>query len=372
MRVEREKLGDWFIYGREVAWKYSLTSVGRPAARFSDLGLTIDGGMSLDWGGHYFGPPALKQRLVATQGYDLEPEQLFLANGTYEANYVAVMALVEKGDEVVLEAPPGPRSGVLCRAIGANVKVLRLREENRWKPDPDELRRLVTDRTKLVFINHPNNPTGSVLSSDDMERHRRRWRAGTGRYLLSDEIYRGLEWDGPLSPSAVNAYERGIVTSSLTKTLGMCGLRLGWVGSRDKEFLDRAFALHRYGVMVNDVFGEQPRRGGPRAGDLGPPPGGGEADRPPEPPARDRLDGAQLALQLGRPRAGRSRRFRASSCRCRRGTCAARSSASPRGRTSSRASATARSSTTTSAWDSARRRPRCRRGWPSWRCSPAR
>ena len=73
MRVEREKLGDWFIYGREVAWKYSLTSVGRPAARFSDLGLTIDGSMSLDWGGHYFGPPALKQRLVQTQGYDLAP-----------------------------------------------------------------------------------------------------------------------------------------------------------------------------------------------------------------------------------------------------------------------------------------------------------
>ena len=116
MRVEREKLGDWFIYGREVAWKYSLTSVGRPAARFSDLGVTIDGGMSLDWGGHYFGPPALKQRLVATQGYDLEPEQLFLANGTYEANYVAVMALVEKGDEVVLEAPAWTQVGVLCRS----------------------------------------------------------------------------------------------------------------------------------------------------------------------------------------------------------------------------------------------------------------
>jgi aspartate/methionine/tyrosine aminotransferase len=212
--------------------------------------------MSLDWGGHYFGPPVLKQRLVETQRYDLAPEQLFIANGTYEANYLAVMALVERGDEVVLEAPAWTQVGVLCRAIGADVKVLPLREENGWKPDPDELRRLVTDRTRLVFINHPNNPTGSVLSSDDMDalvavarRH--------GTYLLSDEIYRGLEWDGPLSPSVVNAYERGIVTSSLTKTLGMCGLRLGWVGSRDKEVLDRAFALHRYGVMVNNVFGEQ-------------------------------------------------------------------------------------------------------------------
>lgn len=256
MRVEREKLGDWFIYGREVGWTYSLTSVGRTAARFEDLGVAIDARMSLDWGGHYFGPPLLKQRIVQTQRYALTPEQLFIANGTYEANYVAVMALVERGDEVILEVPAWTQVGVLCRAIGADIKILRLREENRWKPDPDELRRLITDRTRLVFINHPNNPTGSVLSDDDMAaivavvgKH--------GAYLLSDEIYRGLEWDGPLSPSAANLYERGIVTSSLTKTLGMCGLRLGWIGSRDKEFLDRAFAVHRYGVMVNDVFGER-------------------------------------------------------------------------------------------------------------------
>src|SRR5262249_51861653 len=258
MRVEREKLGDWFIHGREVKWKYSLTSVGRPAVRFEDLGVTIERDMSLDLGGHYFGPPQLKERIVRTQGYDLAPDQLFLVNGTYEANYVVVMALVDKGDEVVLEAPAWTQVGVLCRALGVQVKVLRLREQNGWKPDPDELRRLVTDRTKLVFVNHPNNPTGSVLSGDEMSalvavarRH--------GTYLLADEIHRGLESDGPVSPSAVNAYERGIVTRSRTKTLGMCGLRLGRVGSPDKEFLDRAFALHRYGVMVNDVFGE--RRG---------------------------------------------------------------------------------------------------------------
>src|SRR5262249_59315790 len=105
MRVEREKLGDWFVYGREVKWKSSLTSVGRPAARFQDLGITIDPAMSLDWGGHYFGPPVLKQRLVQTQRYDLRPEQLFLANGTYQANYVAALALVEHADEAWLAAP---------------------------------------------------------------------------------------------------------------------------------------------------------------------------------------------------------------------------------------------------------------------------
>ncbi len=255
MRVEREKLGDWFILGRQTKWKYSLTSVGRPAARFQDLGVTFDPNMSLDWGGYYFGPPILKQRIIETQHYNLSEQNLFIVNGTYEANYVAVLATVEKGDEVVVEAPAWTQVGLLCNSVGAQVKVLKLREENQWKPDPDELRRLMSPKVKLVFINHPNNPTGSVLSDAEMkalctvvEKY--------GSYLLSDEIYRGLEWDGPLSPSVVNFYERGIVTSSLTKTLGLCGLRLGWIGSRNQEIVDRAFALHRYGVMVNDVMGE--------------------------------------------------------------------------------------------------------------------
>jgi aspartate/methionine/tyrosine aminotransferase len=255
MRVEREKLGDWFILGRQTKWKYSLTSVGRPAAKLKDLGITLDPSMSLDWGGYYFGPPLLKQRIIETQHYALSEQNLFVANGTYEANYLAVLATVEKGDEVIVEAPAWTQVGLLCNSIGAQVKVLRLREENQWKPDPDELRRLLSPKVKLVFINHPNNPTGSVLTNSEMEaictvveKY--------GAYLLSDEIYRGLEWDGPLSPSVVNLYERGIVSSSLTKTLGLCGLRLGWIGSRNQEFIDRAFALHRYGVMVNDVMGE--------------------------------------------------------------------------------------------------------------------
>ena len=315
MRVEREKLGDWFIYGREVAWKYSLTSVGRPAARFADLGLTIDGGMSLDWGGHYFGPPVLKQRLVETQGYDLAP-------GAAVPRQRHLRGELRGGDGAGREgrrgrprgARPGPRwaccagrSARTSRSCGSARRTAGSRIRTScagWSPTAPSSCSSTIRTTRRAPC---SRMTTWTPSSAVARRH--------GTYLLSDEIYRGLEWDGPVSPSAVNAYERGIVTSSLTKTLGMCGLRLGWVGSRDKEFLDRAFALHRYGVMVNDVFGEQPRRRGARAGDLGPPPGGGEADRPPQPAARDRLDGAELALQLGRPRRARSPRFPASSCR---------------------------------------------------------
>jgi aspartate/methionine/tyrosine aminotransferase len=255
--IEGEKLGDWFVYGSERGYEYSLVGVGREALRLGDIVAGLDMDQSLDWGGHYFGPPQLKERIVATQGYrTVRPEELFLTNGTYEANYAAMLGTVSAGDEVVVEEPSWTQIRLLARSLGATVKVLPLRPENGWKPDPDELQGLLTPRTKVVYLNHPNNPTGSALSDAEMAAIVKVV-ARNGAYLLSDEIYRGLEWDGPLSASAIDHYERAIVTNSLTKTLGLCGLRLGWLATHDRDARDRAFAVHRYAVMVTNVLGER-------------------------------------------------------------------------------------------------------------------
>lgn len=255
--IEGEKLGDWFIYGSEKGYDYSLVGVGREALRLRDVIDTLDPDQSLDWGGNYFGPPLLKERIITTQAYQtLRPEEMFLTNGTYEANYVAMLGTVEAGDEVIVEEPSWTQIRLLARSLGADVKILPLRPENEWKPDPDELRGLLSPRTKLVYLNHPNNPTGSKLSDTAMAeivgvvaRH--------GAYLLSDEIYRGLEWNGSLSATAIDHYERAIVTNSLTKTLGLCGLRLGWLATHDRAVWERTFAVHRYAVMVTNVLGER-------------------------------------------------------------------------------------------------------------------
>ena len=257
LAIEGEKLGDWFVYGSERGYEYSLVGVGREALNLGDIVAKLDAEQSLDWGGHYYGPPLLKERIIATQGYQsVRPGELFLTNGTYEANYVAMLGTVSAGDEVIVEEPSWTQIRLLARALGATVKVLPLRPENGWKPDPDELRGLLSPLTKLVYLNHPNNPTGSALSDAEMAqlvavvaKH--------GAFLLSDEIYRGLEWDGPLSATAIDHYERAIVTNSLTKTLGLCGLRLGWLATHDKEVRDRSFAVHRYAVMVTNVLGER-------------------------------------------------------------------------------------------------------------------
>ncbi len=159
MEIQRELLGDWFILGSQSGWQNSLTGVGRPPLSLAELG-EIDPATSLDWGGNYYGPPLLKERIIQVQKYRLRPDDLFLTNGTYEANYVAVMGLINAGDEVIVESPAWTQVGLLCRALGANVKVLQLREEHGWLPDPDELASLMTSKrawcTSTIPITQPD------------------------------------------------------------------------------------------------------------------------------------------------------------------------------------------------------------------------
>jgi aspartate/methionine/tyrosine aminotransferase len=104
---------------------------------------------------------------------------------------------------------------------------------------------MVTPRTKLIYLCHPNNPTGAMLNDDDLtaictiaDRY--------GTYIVSDEIYRGLEWSGETSPSVANLYERGVATSSVSKTLGMSGLRIGWLATPDRDFMERCLEFKYY------------------------------------------------------------------------------------------------------------------------------
>jgi aspartate/methionine/tyrosine aminotransferase len=257
MKLEKDRLiSEWFVYGRKMGWRYNLAAVGRRAPKLSDFLEDMDPNLGLDWSGYFYGPPLLRQQIVETQRYTAIPgENILTTSGTYEANFLAVMSLVEPGDEVVLEIPAWPQPIGLCRSQGAQLKFLWLKEENNWQPDLDDLARLVTPRTKLIFVNHPNNPTGSVVDPAQMQRICD-IAARVGAYVLSDEIYRGLEWGERESGSAVNCYERGVSTSSVSKLLGLVGLRIGWLATQDRELLYRCWLLHRHSAMVTNILGE--------------------------------------------------------------------------------------------------------------------
>ena len=177
------------------------------------------------------GTPELRAA-VATTFSGATENHVVVANGGAEANFVACWRLIEPGDEVVVMQPNYGQVQGLAEGFGALVRPWPLREERaapspRWAPDVDELRALVTDRTKLVAICNPNNPTGARLTEAEVaavcgiaERH--------GAWVLADEIYRGAEHDGVETPSVWGRTERAIVTGGLSKVYGLPGLRIGW------------------------------------------------------------------------------------------------------------------------------------------------
>jgi aspartate/methionine/tyrosine aminotransferase len=123
--------------------------------------------------------------------------------------------------------------GGVPESLGAKVNRFRLRIDHDWEPDWEEFERAVTGRTRLLYLSNPNNPTGSVLSEDAMQRIVARCDE-TGTYLLADEVYLGAEIRCQRTRSFWGMSDRVIVTSGLSKAYGIPGVRIGWlVGPAD-------------------------------------------------------------------------------------------------------------------------------------------
>ena len=157
-----------------------------------------------------------------------DAENVLVTNGTAEANFISVLNLVEPGDDVVVMFPNYMQIWGLARSLKANVKPLPLREENNWRPDLDELAGAVSDKTRLIAICNPNNPTG-VMARDDDLREICKIAGKVGAWILADEVYTGAELGDEPSATLWGWYDRLLVTCGLSKAYGLPGLRIGWV-----------------------------------------------------------------------------------------------------------------------------------------------
>ena len=182
-------------------------------------------------------------------------DDVLITHGAIGANHLVHLSLVERGDRVVAAVPNYQQHTSIPASIGADVRPLRLRAENDYLPDLDELAELVGDRAKLVAITNPNNPTGSLMDRAMLERIAAICDAA-GAWLLCDEVYRGIDQTEPgTTASVADVYDRGISTGSMSKAYSLAGLRLGWItGPAD---VVRAAMTHRdYSVisvgMVDD------------------------------------------------------------------------------------------------------------------------
>jgi aspartate/methionine/tyrosine aminotransferase len=172
-----------------------------------------------------------------------KPENITVTHGAIGANMLVYATLVEPGDRVISVLPTYQQHYSIPESLGADVQIHKLREENGFLPDLDEIARLVTPNTKLIAITNPNNPTGSVMDRAMMQRIAD-LAARVGAYVLCDEVYRGVDQLGDeLTVSMADLYARGISTGSMSKAFSLAGLRLGWiVGPQD---LIHAVSIHR-------------------------------------------------------------------------------------------------------------------------------
>jgi aspartate/methionine/tyrosine aminotransferase len=156
--------------------------------------------------------------------------------------------LLEAGDEVIVVSPGYRQVWGLAKNASCRVKETQLRQENNWRLDVDELESLTGPKTKLISIVNPNNPTGSILSYEEMARIVSICRK-TGAWLHADEVYRGTELAGDETPSFWGMYERAICVNSMSKAYGLAGLRIGWAVAA-KEMIEELWRRHEYAVIA--------------------------------------------------------------------------------------------------------------------------
>jgi len=192
------------------------------------------------------GTQELRER-VATMYPGATADHIEVTNGGSEANFVTMWHLVEQGDEVVSMVPNYGQTLGLAEGFGGVLKPWPLRlsaDGRRWHVDLDDLRTLVTNKTRVIILCNPNNPTGARIPAADLDGICQI--AGrVGAWVLSDEIYRGAELDGVEAPSVWGRYERVIVTSGLSKAYGLPGLRIGWIASTP-ELVATTWSYHDY------------------------------------------------------------------------------------------------------------------------------
>jgi aspartate/methionine/tyrosine aminotransferase len=171
-------------------------------------------------------------------------ENVLVTSGGSEANYVSTWGLIEPGDEVVFMMPNYMQIAGLARGFGATVKPLWLVESLDWGINVDDLPRLVTGKTKIIAICNPSNPTGAVLR-EDMRAAILAAAEKVGAWVISDEVYRGAEFDGEMAASLWGGYERVLVTAGLSKAYSLPGLRTGWVVGPPK-MIEKLWSYHDY------------------------------------------------------------------------------------------------------------------------------
>ena len=217
-----------------------------------ELGVELDD-LVLMYGDH-LGRPGLRAA-IAAPAPRLTADDVLVTPGAAAALFIVHTTLLGPGDELVVVRPNYATNLETPRAIGAAVRHLDLRYEDAWRIDPDRVRALLTPRTRLVSLTTPHNPTGQVMPAADLRAVVELVEAHPTARLLVDETYREMTFGDPL-PLAASLSERAIGVSSLSKSDGLPGIRIGWLTTTDADLQGRFLAAKEQILITNSVVDE--------------------------------------------------------------------------------------------------------------------
>jgi len=229
--------------------RFNLATSGMPNLSIRDLRVSLDD-LEITDGGYGYGP--LIERIG--ERYGVKRESIVTAAGTTFANHLAMAAIVNPGDEVLFEAPAYEPILAAVRYLGADVKRFTRRFEEGFRVAPEEIESQVSNRTRLIVLTNLHNPSG-VLTDDLTLKQVGEIARGVGARVLVDEVY--IETLFETSPrTSFHLGNEFVVTSSLTKTFGLSGLRCGWIFAEPE--------LARRMWLLNDLFAATPVHAGER------------------------------------------------------------------------------------------------------------
>jgi len=201
------------------------------------------------------GVPELRDNIAALYP-GASRDNVIVTTGAAQANFTSILTALDPGDEIVVMLPNYMQIYGIGINYGLHVKTFSLKEELGWSVDIDEVGDVVSDKTKLIAVCNPNNPTGHIMTDDEMNAVvKAAERAGA--WLLSDEVYAGAEHhQEEVTPSFWGRYDRVLAVGSMSKAYGLPGLRIGWVVA-PADMVDEIWARQDYITISASMLGNK-------------------------------------------------------------------------------------------------------------------
>jgi aspartate/methionine/tyrosine aminotransferase len=209
------------------------------------------------WCGYTESPGAPELRQAIAGLYErIDPEEVIVTSCAEEGIFLVHQTLLGRGDHAVIETPCYESALELARSAGAEVSQWRRRFEDGWAHDLDGLEGLLRTDTRVLYVNQPHNPTGTLMNRATFERVADLAR-DRGLVLFSDEVYRELEHDpADRLPAACDLDDRAVSLGSISKSYGLPGLRLGWLATRDSALRESILRLKDYTTICSSAPSE--------------------------------------------------------------------------------------------------------------------